>query len=95
MGPQQQKPVNWRAWIIGVLAALVVIVCLQNSQQVSFEVLFASFSAPLIVILAVFVLIGVLIGYAAPVLLRHRRTERAKARAVDTKAVEPKKKGAG
>jgi uncharacterized integral membrane protein len=88
--PQQKKPVNWRAWTIGVLAALALVVCLQNSQQVSFEVLFASFSAPLIVILAVFLLIGALIGYAAPVLLRHRRSERAKAGAIDAKAVERK-----
>jgi uncharacterized integral membrane protein len=89
--PQQKKPVNWRAWTIGVLAVLAAIVCLQNSQQVSFDVLFASFEAPLIVILVVFVLIGMLIGYAAPVLLRHRRGERAKAKAIDAKAVEPKR----
>lgn len=89
--PQQQKPVNWRVWIIGALAALAAIVCLQNSQQVSVDVLFVSLEAPLIVILAVFLLIGALIGYAAPVLLRHRRTERARARAIDSKAVEPRK----
>lgn len=88
--PQQKKPVNWRAWTIGVLAALALVVCLQNSQQVSFEVLFASFEAPLIVVLAVFLLIGALIGYAAPVLLRHRRTERAKAKAIDTRVIEKK-----
>ncbi|MFN8216735.1 MAG: LapA family protein [Solirubrobacterales bacterium] len=91
MGPQQPKPVNWRAWIIAAVVVLVVVVCLQNSQQVSFEVLFASFNAPLIVILAVFVLIGALIGYAAPILLRHRRTERAKARAIEPKGLDPKK----
>jgi uncharacterized integral membrane protein len=76
VGPQEKKSTNWRAWIIGILIALVVVVCLQNSQTVAFEVLFASFEAPLIIVLAVFVLIGMLIGYVGPVLLRHRREER-------------------
>lgn len=71
-----KKPFNWRAWLIGIIAALAAIVCLQNSQQISFDFLFASFEAPLIVVLAVFLLVGALIGYAAPVLLRHRRNER-------------------
>ena len=76
MGPQEKKPTNWRAWTIGVLIALVVVVCLQNSQTVAFEVLFASFEAPLIIVLAVFVLIGMLIGYIGPVWRRHRREDR-------------------
>ncbi len=76
MAPEK-KPVNWRAWGIGALVALVLIVALQNSQQVSFDVLFASFNAPLIVILLVSVAVGALIGYALPVLRRHRREERA------------------
>jgi uncharacterized integral membrane protein len=75
MAPEK-KPVNWRAWLVGVLVALVLIVALQNSQEVSFEVLFASFKAPLIVVILVAVGIGVLIGYIAPVLRRHRREER-------------------
>jgi uncharacterized integral membrane protein len=74
--PQEKKPTNWRAWIIGILVALVVVVCLQNSQSVSVEVLFADFEAPLIIILAVFVLIGMLIGYLGPVYRRHRRAEK-------------------
>ncbi len=86
MPPQEKKPVNWRSWVIGGLIALVLVVCLQNSQQVSVEVLFASFDAPLIVVLAVFTLIGALIGWAAPVLLRHRRSEREQ-----SKALEPKR----
>jgi uncharacterized integral membrane protein len=73
MPPQGKKPVNWRAWIIGALVALVLITCLQNSQQVSVEVLFATFNAPLIVVLIVAVAVGALIGYAFPVLRRHRR----------------------
>jgi uncharacterized integral membrane protein len=76
MPPQEKKPVNWRAWIIGILVALVVIVALQNSQQVSVEVLFASFNAPLIVMLLVFAALGALIGYIAPLVRRHRRVER-------------------
>jgi uncharacterized integral membrane protein len=75
--PEQKKPVNWRAWLVGVLIALVLIVALQNSQEVSFEVLFASFKAPLIVVILLAVAIGALIGYIAP-LLRQRRREESK-----------------
>jgi uncharacterized integral membrane protein len=75
MAPER-KPVNWRAWLVGALLALVAIVALQNSQQVRVDVLFLSVDAPLIVILLVAVAIGAAIGYVAPVLRRHRRQER-------------------
>ena len=71
---------SWRTWLIGILIALVVIVALQNSQEVRIDVLFVNVNAPLIVTLLVAVGIGVLIGYAAPVLLRHRRDERRRDR---------------
>jgi uncharacterized integral membrane protein len=74
--PQEKKPVNWRAWLVGVLIALLLIVALQNSQEVSFEVLFASFNAPLIVVILLAAAIGALIGYIAPLVLRHRREQR-------------------
>jgi uncharacterized integral membrane protein len=74
--PQEKRPFNWRAWLVGILSALVLIVALQNSQEVSFEVLFASFQAPLIVVILLAAAIGALIGYIAPVLRRHRREER-------------------
>jgi uncharacterized integral membrane protein len=73
---QKRKTVNWRAWLVGILAAFVLIVALQNSQEVSFEVLFASFNAPLIVVILLAAAIGVLIGYIAPLVHRHRREER-------------------
>jgi len=73
---QEKKPVNWRAWLVGILSALVLIVALQNSQEVSFEVLFASFNAPLIVVILLAAAIGALIGYIAPLVHRHRREER-------------------
>jgi uncharacterized integral membrane protein len=76
-GPQfGEKSTNWRAWAVGVLVALVVIVALQNSQQVRVDVLFVTVDAPLIVTLLVAVVVGALIGYVAPVLRRHRRDER-------------------
>ncbi|HEV2727329.1 MAG TPA: lipopolysaccharide assembly protein LapA domain-containing protein, partial [Solirubrobacterales bacterium] len=73
---QEKKPVNWRAWLVGILSALVLVVALQNSQEVSFEVLFASFQAPLIVVILLAAGIGALIGYVAPVVRRHRREEK-------------------
>jgi uncharacterized integral membrane protein len=72
----EKKPVNWRAWLVGILSALVLIVALQNSQEVSFELLTASFQAPLIVIILLAVGIGVLIGYISPLVRRHRREGR-------------------
>lgn len=77
------KSLNWRAWAAGILATLVVIVALQNSQQVRVDVLFVTVNAPLIVTLLVAVAIGALIGYVTPVVRRHRRGER---RARDGKA---------
>jgi uncharacterized integral membrane protein len=72
------------------LLVLIVIVALQNSQKVSFEVLFATFEAPMILMLLIFAALGVLIGWAAPVLLRHRRIEKAARGAVDAKQIEKK-----
>ncbi len=73
---EEKKGTNWRAWFIGTLVALAVIVALQNSQETDIDVLFVSTTAPLIVLLLVFLAIGALIGYAGPVVHRHRRRER-------------------
>jgi uncharacterized integral membrane protein len=75
MAPEK-KPVNWRAWAVGILIALVVIVALQNSQQVRVDVLFVTLDAPLIITLLAAVGIGILIGYVAPLVRRHRREGR-------------------
>jgi uncharacterized integral membrane protein len=73
---KEKKEVNWRAWAVGILVGLVVIIALQNSQRVRVEVLFVTLNAPLIVTLLAAVAIGALIGYVTPVLRRHRREER-------------------
>ena len=86
MGPHEQKQVNWRAWVLGLLVALVLVVILQNSQQVSVEVLFASFNAPLIVVLLFAVGVGAGLGWAAPILLRHRREQRRENKAIDARS---------
>lgn len=70
---EEGKRTNWRAWGVGALVALVLIVALQNSQEVRVDVLFLTVSAPLIVILLIAVAVGALIGYVAPVVRRHRR----------------------
>jgi uncharacterized integral membrane protein len=72
----EKSQTNWRMWSVAALALLALIVALQNSQEVRIDVLFVSVNAPLIVTLLVAVAIGALIGYAAPVLRRHRRDER-------------------
>ena len=71
--PEERKQTNWRLWGVAALIALVLIVALQNSQEVSVDVLFLSVTAPLIVTLLIAVAIGALIGYLAPVVRRHRR----------------------
>lgn len=71
-----KKGTNWRAWFVGILIALAAIVALQNSQKVAVDILFLSTTAPLIVMLLVFLGIGAVIGYVGPVLRRHRRKQR-------------------
>jgi uncharacterized integral membrane protein len=73
---QEKKAVNWRAWIVGILAVLAVIVALQNSQDTDVDILFVSTTAPLIVILLIFLGIGAVIGYVGPLVRRHRRDQR-------------------
>jgi uncharacterized integral membrane protein len=81
--PKESKSVSWRAWAVGALATLAAIVALQNSQEVKVDVLFLTVDAPLIVILLAAVAVGALIGYTAPVILRHRRGERRQAQTPD------------
>jgi uncharacterized integral membrane protein len=73
---EEKKGVNWRAWIVAALIALVAVVALQNSQDVKVDVLFITTTSPLIVTLLVAVGIGAVIGYVGPLVRRHRREER-------------------
>jgi uncharacterized integral membrane protein len=74
---QERKQVNWRAWVAGVLAALILIVALQNSQRVHVDILFINLTAPLIVVILIAAVIGAVIGYVGPLVHRHRREDQA------------------
>ncbi|MGN6254857.1 MAG: lipopolysaccharide assembly protein LapA domain-containing protein [Solirubrobacterales bacterium] len=74
--PEEKQSVNWRAWTVGILAALVLVVALQNSQRVHVDILFVNLSAPLIVVILIAAAIGAVIGYVGPLVRRHRREDR-------------------
>jgi uncharacterized integral membrane protein len=74
--PDQKKETNWRAWMLGILATLALVVAIQNSQETTFDILFIETEAPLIVVILLSLLIGAVIGYVGPLVRRHRREER-------------------
>ncbi len=74
---EEGKQVNWRAWVVGILVALVLIVALQNSQRVHVDILFVNLTAPLIVVILIAAAIGAVIGYVGPLVRRHRRNDQA------------------
>lgn len=76
----QRQGTNWRHWIVGIAVLLLAIVALQNSQEVEVEILFVNTTAPLIAILLIAAAVGAAVGYLAPVLRRHRRSERRRDR---------------
>jgi uncharacterized integral membrane protein len=75
---RESKAINWRVWLAGALAVLLLIVALQNSQEVDVDVLMINVTAPLIVIILASAAIGAIVGYVAPVVRRHRHEGRDK-----------------
>jgi uncharacterized integral membrane protein len=66
---------QWKRWALLVVVALALIVILQNSQEVTFNLLFIDTSAPLILLLLIFTLVGVAIGYLTPMVRRDRNRD--------------------
>ena len=64
---------SWKRWALLGAVALLLIIVLQNSQTVDFNLLFVNTSAPLIILLLAFTLLGAAIGYLAPIVSRHRK----------------------
>ena len=72
----QKGDIQWKMWGLGIAVVLLLIIVIQNSQKVEFNLLFISTSTPLIVLLLITALIGAIIGYTAPILRRHRHNTR-------------------
>lgn len=80
MGAQTQSGSSWRHWLLGIALLLLAIICLQNSQQVEINILFINTTAPLIAALVIAAALGAVVGYIAPIMRRHRRSERGEKR---------------
>lgn len=68
--------VRWKLWALAIAAVILLVIVIQNSQKVEFNLLFISTETPLIVLLLITALIGAIIGYTAPILRRHRHNTR-------------------
>ena len=71
----QDKKSSWRPWALGLAVGLVVILIAQNSQEVKVKFLFVDTTTPLIFALLIAAVLGAVIGYAGPLVRRHRREE--------------------
>ena len=73
---EEKKGVSWRAWVIGVAVALLVLFVALNSHQVKVNFIVGSAQTPLIFALLIAAALGAVIGYVGPLVRRHRREER-------------------
>jgi uncharacterized integral membrane protein len=76
----QRSETNWKAWGLGVLVLLVIIFIALNSERVTVKFLFFDASMPLIFALLITTILGMVIGYLAPIVRRHRRGESSDSR---------------
>ena len=67
---------NWRAWLIGIVAALLLILVIQNSQKVEVHFFFADTHTPLIFALLIAAILGALVGWLLPHLRRRGKDEK-------------------
>lgn len=67
---------QWKLWVAGIAALLLIIFALQNSQKVSVDFIFATTQTPLIVALVIAGGLGALVGFLAPIVRRGHSGDR-------------------
>jgi uncharacterized integral membrane protein len=77
-GPRQfegrrREGTNWRLWMAAAVALIAILFIAFNSQKVTVDFLVAEAEAPLVFALLISTLLGVAIGWLAPIVRRHRR----------------------
>jgi uncharacterized integral membrane protein len=77
-GAEKKRRVPWRVWLAGVLAVLILIFVFQNRPSVTTEYLWATFKAPLWLMLIVTLAVGALIGWLSGRLRRERKDDEKK-----------------
>lgn len=73
--PFGKKNRTWRHWLIGIVAVLLLILIVQNSQRVEVHFFFADTHTPLIFALLVAAALGALLGWLLPRLRRARKQQ--------------------
>lgn len=64
---------NWRRWGLLIAIAILVLFMALNSQEVEVDLILGTATMPLIFALLIAAVLGALVGWAAPRLMRHRR----------------------
>ncbi len=70
---RQTGGTNWKLWVAGIAALLLVIFVVQNGQSVTIDFLFVETNTPLIFGLLIAGLLGFAIGWLLPIVRRGRR----------------------
>jgi uncharacterized integral membrane protein len=69
------KGTNWRRWGLWIALAILLLFMALNSQEVEVDLILGSATMPLIFALLIAAVLGALVGWAAPRLMRHRRDD--------------------
>lgn len=75
-GAKAKERRSWRTYAAGVVAVVVLVFVIQNSQEVEVDFIFATTSTPLFFVILIAAALGALIGWLFPHVRRDRRRER-------------------